>query len=179
MLAVQLAVKKTLKLFAKTAVFGKNYTQHQALFEYNDGFQEWIQRYKILGDLQCKAAIAPEINLFLKKAKTDFIIPIPLSLPRMQQRGFNQVEEILKLMDLPFACFLIRNEHFKPQAEKSRRERLAMAQPFCCRSETKKIHGKNVLLVDDIYTTGRTIFYAAECLQNYQPKSIRTFSFAR
>ena len=36
-----------------------------------------------------------------------------------------------------------------------------------------------IILVDDVYTTGRTLFYAAECLLPYQPKKIRTFTLAR
>ena len=38
---------------------------------------------------------------------------------------------------------------------------------------------KRVLLVDDVYTTGQTIYHAAEVLLTCQPKTITSFSFAR
>ncbi|HHJ5214051.1 TPA: phosphoribosyltransferase family protein, partial [Enterococcus hirae] len=41
------------------------------------------------------------------------------------------------------------------------------------------IKGKKVLLVDDVYTTGQTLFHAASCLLPHAPEKIRTFSLAR
>lgn len=41
------------------------------------------------------------------------------------------------------------------------------------------LKNKEIVLVDDVYTTGRTLFYAAECLLPFHPKKIRTFTLAR
>ncbi len=66
-----------------------------------------------------------------------------------------------------------------PQSEKSRQERLAAPQAFRATENMTKIKNQKVLLVDDVYTTGRTLFHAAEILQTYQPKVLHTFSLAR
>jgi len=42
-----------------------------------------------------------------------------------------------------------------------------------------KIQNKKILIIDDVYTTGQTLFHAADCLQVAQPKIIRTISLAR
>ena len=54
-----------------------------------------------------------------------------------------------------------------------------MPQPFEVNVDKNKIMNQEIILVDDVYTTGRTMFYAAECLLPYQPKKIRTFTLAR
>ncbi len=67
-----------------------------------------------------------------------------------------------------------------PQAQRSRKQRLEEAQPFAVKPEaTVEIKNKKLLLIDDVYTTGRTLYHAAEALQTFGPQSIRSFSFAR
>lgn len=65
------------------------------------------------------------------------------------------------------------------QAKKTKEERMLMPQPFEVNVDKTKIINKEIILVDDVYTTGRTMFHAAECLLPYQPKTIRTFTLAR
>ncbi len=54
-----------------------------------------------------------------------------------------------------------------------------MPQPFEVNLDKNRIMNQEIILVDDVYTTGRTMFYAAECLLPYRPKKIRTFTLAR
>ena len=45
-----------------------------------------------------------------------------------------------------------------------------MPQPFEINVDKNKIMNQEIILVDVVYTTGRTLFYAAESLLPYQPK---------
>lgn len=155
------------------------YFRHFALYHYNQGFQEWIHHYKFLGDLRLKHTFAEEIQSFFKKNQADFIIPIPLSSARFSDRGFNQTAEFLDAAKVKFTPLIERKLHLKAQSEQSREERLAMQQPFTVLPEATKVANKTVIIVDDVYTTGRTLFYAAELLLAYQPKQLFTFSIAR
>ena len=46
------------------------------------------------------------------------------------------------------------------------------------KKKTKKIKKCSVILVDDIYTTGRTLFHAAAVINDCYPKSLNTFTRA-
>lgn len=152
--------------------------RHHALFQYSEGFKEWMYQFKFLGDYHLKRVFASEVSGFFKH-QSALVIPIPLTEKRLLERGFNQVEAILEAADVSMCRYLIRNQHLTPQSEKNRQERLAMPQPFCGTPEALKIQNQKVILVDDVYTTGRTLFHAAEVLLSYGPKEIQTFTLAR
>ncbi|MGX7197184.1 ComF family protein [Enterococcus olivae] len=151
---------------------------HQAFFQYDEGFQEWIHQYKFLGDYQLRTTFTPELRAFFKN-KQFLVCPIPLSEERYASRGFNQVTAFLEAADISVTSLLIKKSDTTPQSEKNRKERLASQQPFQVTSEVEKIKGKDILLVDDVYTTGRTLFHAAELLLCYKPCSISSLSLAR
>ncbi|GMA46792.1 ComF family protein [Tetragenococcus muriaticus] len=152
---------------------------HQALFNYNEAFKEWIYQYKFLGDFRLKTTFTVEIQEYFSHKKDWIICCIPLSEQRFLQRGFNQVEAFLQTANIKTSPLLERSIDTLPQSNKNRQERLASPQVFAATDQTIKIRNKKVLIVDDVYTTGRTLFHAAEILQKYQPEKIQTFSLAR
>ena len=60
----------------------------------------------------------------------------------------------------------------------TRNERLAAPQPFII-EKAQEIKDKRVLLVDDVYTTGQTIYHAAEVLFDLPAENDHVLSFAR
>lgn len=153
--------------------------KHEALYRYNDGFQEWIEQYKYRGDYQLRYTFYNDLKRYFKDKRNLLVIPIPLSDEKQRKRGFNQVEAILDATNIKYQRILLKKNDTAPQAKKSRYERLKMLQPFSLHIDGKIIEHQEIILVDDIYTTGRTLFYAAECLLPYHPKKIMTFSLAR
>ncbi|KAF1301372.1 hypothetical protein BAU16_10285 [Enterococcus sp. JM9B] len=152
---------------------------HRAMYHYDSGFQDWLHAYKFLGDYRLRQVIAKEVKKELGGYSDFLICGIPLSSKRFAQRGFNQVEGVLEAAGISRYAFLQRKVDTKPQAQKNRQERLAMEQPYELAVPMEEVKNKQILLVDDVYTTGRTLFHGAEVLLKADAKLIRTFSFAR
>ena len=77
-----------------------------------------------------------------------------------QTRGFNQVEGLLRIET--DRQILVTRQVVKtaPQSAKDRHQRLLTKQPFKV-INPQLLRGKRIVLVDDIYTTGQTLYHAA------------------
>ncbi|WP_311317083.1 ComF family protein [Leuconostoc citreum] len=64
------------------------------------------------------------------------------------------------------------------QSRFNRQKRLTRAQPFVIANHTS-LSGQSVLLIDDVYTTGRTLYYAAELIYTLGAKNVKSLSLAR
>lgn len=118
------------------------------------------------------------------------LIPIPLSPKRYRERGFNQVElicrELIKLNALHHGAdfklennILIKPKETEHQARiKDRRARLKnLSGSFAIKNE-EKIKNRNIILVDDITTTGATLSEARKILKKSGAKKIIAFTVA-
>lgn len=152
---------------------------HHCFFKYDEAFHDWIYHYKFLGDFRLRKTFVPELAHYFKQSPEAIVCAIPLSKERLKERGFNQSEAMLAAAQITTVDLLEKIHHTTSQAQKNRKERLAMRQPFQATKLAANIYGKEVIIFDDVYTTGRTMFYAAEVLQVYKPLKIRTVSLAR
>ncbi len=90
------------------------------------------------------------------------VIPVPLHWRRLRKRGFNQsksfADGLSESMGVPVdENTLVRKRRTSTQTRKSRSERvLNMADAFELKHESHLV-GKQVLLVDDVLTTGATL----------------------
>jgi ComF family protein len=91
----------------------------------------------------------------------DLVLPVPISQDSLQKRGFNQTEllarQIIKELGVKMDnSVIIRVKETPHQTELSKEEREKnLFSAFEIR-DTNKIACKNILLVDDVYTTGST-----------------------
>lgn len=97
------------------------------------------------------------------------IIPIPLHIRRKRKRGYNQAEivarELGSLLRIPVDVKSVkRRYHTRPQKELKHSERKENLKNAFQLSE-QFIPTGNILLIDDIYTTGNTIDAAAQLLK--------------
>ncbi|EOH99409.1 comF family protein [Enterococcus haemoperoxidus ATCC BAA-382] len=153
---------------------------HEALFFYNQAMQEWFEEYKFKGNYRLRYSFANFLQDYFKHKKNVIVIPMPISNERMKVRGFNQVEGLLDAAGITYQPYLERFVDGVSQVQKTRKDRLALKQPFLLTKEGQKIiSNKEILLVDDIYTTGRTIFHAAQVILEMNPSKLYTFSIAR
>lgn len=149
---------------------------HQAIFRYNEAMKDYFSRYKFQGDYLLRKVFIADIKEALKSYKDYTIVPIPLSENREEERGFNQVTGFLEAAGIKYKSLLTKSESQK-QSEKTREERLKSQNPFTLRLD--KDLPDNILLVDDIYTTGATLQMAAQVFYEKGVKEIKTFSLAR
>jgi ComF family protein len=125
--------------------------------------------HKQLGNLMTQALQKTELPI------ADIIIPIPLHPRRLRWRGFNQsallakyvAENLLPQNRLALdENILIRNRYTPPQMGindyKNRQQNIENAFSVV---NPEQIKNKIVLLIDDIATTGSTIFECARVLK--------------
>jgi ComF family protein len=120
-----------------------------------------------------RGAAGPLAEILAHRAKsimlplgTFSVIPIPLSKTRLRERGFNQsaliAEPCARLLDLPFEKnILVRTQHRKPQ---STTESLAERRENIRGCFAARRAPKNIILIDDVSTSGSTFREAARAL---------------
>lgn len=150
--------------------------QHRSLYVYTEEMAAYFQRFKFQGDYLLRQVFAASLAEALKQEKNYTIVPIPISPKRMEERGFNQVTGLLEAAGLPYQDLLGKKETDK-QSSKTRTQRLAGEQPFFLKEDGPI--PPNILLVDDIYTTGATIQHAVRLFVKMGAKEIKTFSLSR
>ncbi len=139
--------------------------KHTSLFRYNEMAKEYMKAFKVQGDLVLAELFTVELSKALADyQKTHHIVPIPISKESMANRGFNQVSLILEKSGIQYVDWLSHTGVGKKQATKNRKDRL-LAQQFLevnLDAKERRQINKPILIVDDIYTTGRTVVHAKE-----------------
>jgi competence protein ComFC len=148
-----------------------------SLYAYNKFLQELIARYKYRGDYILANVFKQKIKRNIEILKPDLIIPIPLSPERLYERGFNQAEALITSTGQTPSHLLTRN-HTEKQSKKSREERIHLSEIFQI-SSSATFEAKNILLIDDIYTTGSTLRHAALPLKQAGAANIMSLTLAR
>ncbi len=100
----------------------------------------------------------------------DFIVPVPLHKTRLREREFNQAEILSKYIAEEFKKTLLpdallRHRHTKTQTDLELNQRLLNVKDSFSVNKLKDIKGKNLLVVDDVLTTGATASCAALTLK--------------
>jgi competence protein ComFC len=113
----------------------------------------------------------------------DYIVPVPLHRTRLAERGYNQAEVIAKgLSRFLKAEILNASKRVRPtptQTRLSLPERIENVRgAFAVTRQAKRIRDNNVLVVDDVMTTGATIMSVCETIAEAQPKSISILALA-
>lgn len=101
----------------------------------------------------------------------DFIIPVPLHKTRLREREYNQAEILSNHIGREFKRMvsnniLIRNRYTKTQTELEPEKRLSNVKNSFSVTHHDVFKGKNLLLIDDVLTTGSTVSEAAYALKN-------------
>ncbi|MBS3913988.1 MAG: ComF family protein [Bacteroidetes bacterium] len=120
---------------------------------------------------------ASELKENKSEYKPDFIVPVPLHPSRQRQRGFNQSEQIAlgmaEILETEVRNDVIKRNHFSgSQTKKSRYERWENVQSEFVLGENPMVYGKEILLVDDVVTTGATMESCAQVLLDQVPKKL-------
>lgn len=154
-----------------------------AAISYNDEtVRRLIWQLKYRGRTGNAAMLAKLLLRYLEtcnlKLETFSIVPVPLSKTRLRKRGYNQslllakiLSENLKLPVVENA--LIRAKDTPPQAEvKDWEARKTNIQNCFGIADSELIKNKNIILVDDVFTSGATLNEAAKTLKSSGAKMI-------
>lgn len=152
--------------------------KNHSIYKYNSFLKDIISRWKYRGDYiladMFKSIVIKQFNKKFAQKKDALIVPIPLSDNRLQERGFNQATQLASFITSTISNVLIRT-HAEKQAKKSRQERLSRENPFTCEVAIDL----PVILIDDIYTTGATVYAAAETLKKCGCPSVYSLTLVR
>ncbi|MGE7982917.1 ComF family protein [Solibacillus sp. NPDC093137] len=144
-----------------------------SLFHYNEAMKDYLHRYKFLHDILLAKVFNKTLHEQLKN-ETRLIIPIPMHPENLRLRTFAHIDELLKAANIPFAHHLTKVST-EQQSLKTREERLKTPQLFEVINSTA-IKDENLLIVDDIYTTGTTLNHAKKALLDAGAKTVDGFT---
>ena len=101
-------------------------------------------------------------KLLMENIDVDYILFVPLHKARLNKRGFNQAKKIAiylsKLIDIPIVDNIKRVNNTKRLYKLNRNKRKdELKNAFLIDEDKCDLKGKNVLIVDDIFTTGSTV----------------------
>lgn len=149
------------------------------MFIYKDELREKILDYKFNDNPYLYRMF---LEIILKDYKIcelikqcDYIIPVPMYKTNIKERGYNQTELISKgiakkLNIIYDKNILIKIKQNKRQSTLDEQERKRNIKNVYKIINEDKINGKNILLLDDICTTGATINECYKMLKKYSDK---------
>jgi competence protein ComFC len=143
----------------------------RVLYQYNDFLKEQLYKLKGCGDIELSSIFLEYKLIWLRLLYGNYVIvPIPSNEEDDLERGFNHVIEIYKPLKLRFAKAIIKNCKFK-QSDLSKLEREKVSSKLSLVNNLL-IKNKNILLVDDVITTGSTMKACINLLKNGGAKHI-------
>lgn len=127
--------------------------------------QHLMHQFKYKRNKELGAQLGKMMGESLKRSgrfATDAIIPLPLFAAKEKRRGFNQAtilcDGIAESLGVPvLKDVVIRSHHTDTQTKKGRVERWQNMEGKFILNKPEAIKNKNVLLVDDVVTTGATL----------------------
>ena len=153
---------------------------------YNDMSKNIILPFKHADKTRYKNFIA---NLLIKTGTellkdTDIIIPVPIHFTRLLKRKYNQATLIGNVISKNTAItiyydVLFRIKKTKSQGHLTVKQRQKNVLNAFTVKNSDKIKGKNILLIDDVFTSGATLNECAKVLKKVGVKKIYILTFAR
>jgi ComF family protein len=110
------------------------------------------------------------------------LIPIPTATSRNRERGFGHTELLVRYIAANLKVErsnLLRRIGQSRQLGSAREERLKQLRSSFAVKKSSKVAGRNVLLVDDVVTTGGTIIAATQTLLSAGAKQVDAILFAK
>lgn len=129
---------------------------------------------------QCMAYEASQTNWF---DGVDMLVPVPLSGKKERIRGYNQsaclAEGISQVLHIPVCTnVLLRHRNTATQTHKSRIERQRNVAGAFSLQNAQTLQNKQVVLIDDVFTTGATLEACLHVLQTIPGIQIRVLTLA-
>ena len=148
---------------------------------YDDATAKAIHRFKYGHDTTYSRPLGSMMADYTLEG-FDLIIPVPLHIKRLRERGFNQslllANAIGKRQGIPVDPYILKRTRWtEPQVNLTGLERkvnVKGAFEVC-----GDVRGKRILIVDDVYTTGATVSECSKALKRSGAKEVCVLTLSR
>ena len=158
----------------------------RSVFRFEGTVRQAILQFKYKNVKALAAPLAALMEEYLRghPLPAAVLVPVPLHPRRMRERGYNQslllARELGRLAALPVAeSTLVRLKNTPPQTRthSARERRRNTAGAFACRN--RLLRGRQVLLIDDVCTSGATLSACARAVRAGGATSVWGLTLAR
>jgi ComF family protein len=119
----------------------------------------------------------------VKPDEWDALVPVPLYHRRLRERGFNQAHEMARGLaarrKVPVLDCLYRYRETVSQAKLERAARWENMSGAFRMKQRFDVRGRNLLVIDDVFTTGATVNACAQALAKAGAGQIAVLTIAR
>lgn len=169
----------------------KNFSFRRAFSSciYEEPLKQLIHLFKYKSKLRLRKLFAGILIRFLEDYKIpvrdyDLFIPVPMHPTRLREREFNHsqvlTEELSFALKIPANCDnIIRSRHSAPQVALSEKERMKNVKGTFRIRRPQEFLNKNVLIIDDVFTTGSTASEIAFLLNENNARAVDVLTLAR
>jgi ComF family protein len=163
-----------------------------SVLDYAYPWQDLITRYKFQADLGLARSLGrlmaghPEVRELLRTCGP--LLPMPTSSERVRERGFDHCLLLAHALSeqydrpLPLLNGAVQRKHLeRPQHASSREQRLRRLRDVFSLVPARRplIEGQDIVLLDDVMTTGATLDALARCLLSAGAASVSAVVLAR
>jgi len=160
-----------------------------AALDYRFPWDGLLQHFKYHQALELRESLLERLNTALNAAEVDapdWLLPVPLSARRLRERGYNQSHELAKALARRrgLRCdpgLLLRVRHNERQAGLKLDARAANVRGVFAVEPLRaaRLRGCSVALLDDVMTSGATLFELAGVLLQAGVMSVQAWVIAR
>lgn len=147
---------------------------------YEGAYKRAILRYKYHDKTQHTEQFAQLIANQVQNAYPDMVFDIityvPMHIKDLRKRGYNQsrllAKSVSRILNIPCVETLIKKKTTSAQHKLSKEKRKSNLRGAFALVDKNIVKGKSVLLIDDIVTTGFTLYECAKTLNRSKPNLI-------
>lgn len=160
-----------------------------AALDYRFPWDGLLQHFKYHQALELRATLLERVNAALDAADVappDWLLPVPLSPERLRERGYNQSHELARALARRrgLRCepqMLLRVRHNERQAGLKLDARAANVRGVFAVDplSANRLRGTSVAVLDDVMTSGATMFELARVLLQAGVMSVQAWVVAR
>lgn len=161
------------------------FTRGFSCVEYGEIERKIVIDFKYYGKAYYAKSIAEMMVDKLKKLdmKIDYIVPVPLHPLKEKERGFNQslllANHISRLMGVPLKSDVLKRVQYTlPQNKLLLKDRKKNLKGAFKVGQIRVLINKNILLVDDVYTTGNTCDECSKALIGQGVENVYIITYA-
>ena len=157
-------------LHPKFEKFEINGVKGLALYEYSETFASLLFQFKGCYDYELAPLFLERAKFLLRiKYRKFILVPAPSTKESNEKRGFNHVKEAFKTLKRPIVDCVYKTRDVKQSSQGKNRKKI---KEFLDIKDGEELRGQNVLLVDDVKTSGATLRAMVNLVKQYKPRRL-------